>query len=147
MKYTLTLSLFLLTSVLYLQAQNSPLVFEPATWDFGTVVQRKILNKEFMIQNTSDRAVRMLQYMPTHPNLSARMEKTVLEPGESTKVYVHMNTEIAPGDFKGAMKISLVGTKEIAELPVTGKIIQAPVLQTGTLKVDTTGKQILKIGK
>jgi hypothetical protein len=147
MKYAITLSLFLLTSILFLQAQNSPLAFEPATWDFGTVVQRKVLNKEFIIRNTSDRAVRMLQYMPTHPNLSAKMEKTLLEPGESTRIFIHMNTEIAPGDFKGAMKISLVGNKEIADLPVTGKIIQAPVLQTGTLKADTTGQTILKIGK
>lgn len=147
MKYAISLSFFLLTSLLLLQAQNKSLAFEPATWDFGTVVQRKVLNQEFTIRNTSDRTVRTLQYMPTHPNLSAKMEKTLLEPGERTKIFIHMNTEIAPGDFKGAMKISLVGTKEIAELPVSGKIIQAPVLQTGTLKADTTGKPILKIGK
>jgi hypothetical protein len=147
MKLLVIISLFFLYPAMYLHAQNSPLVFEPGAWDFGTVVQRKVLNREFTVQNISDRPVRMLQYMPTHPNLSGKMEKTILEPGERTRIFIQMNTEITPGDFKGALKISLIGDKRVAALPVSGKIIAAPTLQTGTLKQDTTGAPVLKIGK
>jgi len=136
--------LVVIINTLTLSAQSFPLEFSPDIWEFGTVTQRKVINKAIQVVNISDKPVGLYRLTGNHSNLTARAEKTALQPGESTTLHIQFQTQVPVGAFESGLNITLVADARNYIFTVKGNVVEAPPLKQGHLKPDTAGIPVLQ---
>ncbi len=95
---------------------------EPYTWDFGQIKEGEIARHDFVIKNESKDTINIKEVIATCGCTTSKLNKTVLEPGESTAVEINFNSK---GFSGGVQKYAYLRTDYInatGSLSVDGKM-------------------------
>jgi hypothetical protein len=90
-------ALVLATAVLAEEAREPRIRVEPESFDFGKVLPRRTLRKEFRLRNLGDEALVIERISRSCGCTAAAIDVTTLRPGESTPLRVTVETRAAPG--------------------------------------------------
>jgi hypothetical protein len=84
--------IFLFISLSYSQVIGPKIVVNPIEYDFGTVTRGEKVKNDFLVTNTGDDLLTIIDVKASCGCTAALPEKTELEPGESTKIKVEFNS-------------------------------------------------------
>lgn len=88
----ISLLIFLFASLSYSQVVGPKIVVNPNEYDFGTVTSGEKVKSDFLVTNTGDDLLKIIDVKASCGCTAALPEKTELEPGESTKIKVEFNS-------------------------------------------------------
>jgi uncharacterized protein DUF1573 len=86
-------------------APGPRIAVEPADFDFGKVVQKRRVTKEFRIRNFGAADLVIEKITATCNCTEARVESKVVKPGQSTALNVSFDTRSTPGPVEGNIAI------------------------------------------
>lgn len=85
--------LFLLTSVSFAQMIGPNAVVQQKVHDFGDIKQGEIVKASFLISNSGGDLLEIMNVHASCGCTAAKPDKSVLKPGESTKIEVNFNSK------------------------------------------------------
>jgi len=93
-------ALVLATTVLGEEARGPRIRVEPESFDFGKVLPKRTLRKEFRLRNLGDEALVIERISRSCGCTAAATEVSTLAPGESTPLRVTVETRTASGTIE-----------------------------------------------
>jgi hypothetical protein len=97
---------------------------EPAGFDFGRVLPRRALRKEFRLRNLGDQVLVIGRVSGSCRCTAAEADAASLEPGASTPLRVELETPEAPGSIEE----SVVVRSNDPEIPLLEIVLRATVV-------------------
>ncbi|HBC47429.1 MAG TPA: hypothetical protein DEO84_03635 [candidate division Zixibacteria bacterium] len=109
-------------------SMGSPRIFVPEThWDYGNVPQNSVLTHDYLIRNTGNDTLNIIDVKPGCGCTTAPIQKKTLAPGESTTVALVFNTKTSRGKVSKNAKIT---SNDITQVSLTidfaANIVVAP---------------------
>ena len=87
-------------------AKNGPrMVITPASWDFGSVREGKVVKRAFEVRNTGRSVLVIQSAMENCECVKAKLERERIEPEKSALVFITVDTAGEAGAFTGTVSI------------------------------------------
>ena len=87
-------------------AGNGPrMVITPASWDFGSVREGKVVKRAFEVRNDGRSVLVIQSAMENCECVKAKLERERIEPGKSAIVFISVDTAGEAGAFTGTVSI------------------------------------------
>ena len=141
------ISLILLALCAFIAPAHAQLVFTPATWDFGTILETDgRVSHTFTGENRGDKPVVILDVVTTCGCTVPEFTKRPIRPGEKTTVKVTYDPTNRPGAFTKDLGVYSSERRKIATLTIQGSVTPRrksteelyPVDAGGGLRLATT---------
>jgi hypothetical protein len=109
---------------LHRRSSAGGLVCEEAVWDFGTIdsLVTHTVSREFALTNESLEVVQIEKILPSCSCMVAKECKTILSPGETTRLAMSVNLPPTPGPLQKSIMIKVRGSEGPLPLYVTGRV-------------------------
>lgn len=126
---------------------------EPYTWDFGQIKAGDITRHDFVLKNVGKTAMNIKEVSTTCGCTTSKLQKSTLEPKESTIVEISFNSKGYGGGVQKYIYVKTDNNDAAASLSVDGKIgkpalpevppgAPAPTVDNSAIKLTIKGEVI-----
>jgi hypothetical protein len=118
--------LLLATTTAPAEEANGPRIrVEPSSFDFGRVLPRRTLRKEFRLRNLGDQPLIIGRISKSCGCTKATVEETTVEPGDSTPLWIWLETRNASGPIEESVVLS----SNDSQTPLLKLLLRATVVE------------------
>jgi hypothetical protein len=107
------------------EAKGARIRVEPSSFDFGRVLPRRTLRKEFRLRNLGDQALVIGRISRSCGCTGAVVEETTVEPGGSTPLRIWLETR----NRSGSIEERVVVRSNDPQTPLLELLLQATVVE------------------